>query len=68
MVGAKRIKGKTPSGGDYAMIYYLDDEKNPVEESKATRTIIQEFTNSGELVNTTYGFIGGKNHGNDNKA
>ena len=57
--GYKRIDNKTPSGGDYAMIYYLDDEDNVVVEEKATRTIINEYTKDGKLLFTTYGFING---------
>lgn len=57
--GYKRIDGKTPSGGDYAMIFYLDDEDNVVAEKKATHTIINEDTKDGKLLLTTYGFING---------
>ena len=38
----KRINEKTPSGGDYLEIWYLDDESNSVDEKIATRCIIRE--------------------------
>ena len=63
MVGVKRIDEKTPAGGDYAMIYFLDDAGKPVEEEKATKTVIQEFKKNGELILTTYGTLGGGKNG-----
>ena len=49
----ERKNGKTPNGGDYSEIYYLNDKGDPVERDKATRGIIRECKEDGTLVSET---------------
>lgn len=51
----ERIDEMTPSGGDYSEIFYLDDNHNIVNPEKATKCVIRELKNSGELVNEIWG-------------
>lgn len=53
----ERIDGKTPNGGDYSEIYYLDKNKKPCDKGSATRVFIRECTAEGKLVQETYGII-----------
>ncbi len=53
-----KIKGKTPNGGDYSVITYMDDAGNVVDESVATKCVIRECKNDGALVAETYGECG----------
>ena len=52
----KRLDGKTPSGGDYSEIYYLDENNNLADESKAKRCRIRECRADGTLLNEITGF------------
>lgn len=47
---------KTPSGGKYSEIYFLDDTMSPVDEQVATRCVINEYDDHGHVINTTYGY------------
>lgn len=47
---SEKVLGKTPNGGDYSEIFYLDADNNAVEANKATHAIIRECTNDGRLV------------------
>lgn len=51
----KRVYGRTPAGGDYSEIYYMDDQHNIVDSSEATRCVIRECKNDGELIRETWG-------------
>lgn len=51
----ERIDEKTPAGGDYSEIYYLDNNGNPAEPQKATTCIIRECLKDGTLLNEIYG-------------
>ena len=51
----ERHDGKTPSGGDYSEIFYLDDAHNLVEPEIATQCIIRECKSDGTLIMETYG-------------
>ena len=51
----KRVDGITPAGGDYSEIYYMDDQHNIVDSSVATRCVIRECRNDGELIRETWG-------------
>lgn len=51
----ERIDEKTPAGGDYSQIYYLDGNGNLAEAEKATEFIIRECTGDGTLIKETYG-------------
>ena len=52
----------TPSGGDYSIAYYYDDD-GPCEKSKANRVNIVEYKKGGIRINEHYGLLGrnGKN-------
>ena len=49
----KRIEGSTPSGGDYAELYFMDADGNPVDEKDATCGEIVELTNDGKMLMST---------------
>lgn len=51
----KRIDEKTPFGGDYSEIYYMDDDGNIVDESVATKCVIRECKKDGTLLNEIFG-------------
>lgn len=57
MATFKRVDEKTPNGGDYAEIYFQDDERNPVDEDKATRYVLRECKEDGTLVSETFGYL-----------
>lgn len=59
MATYKRINEKTPNGGDYSEIFYLNDKNDPADETVATHFIIRECKireckNNGELVSETF--------------
>ena len=47
----------TPSGGDYSIAYYYDDD-GPCEKSKANRVNIVEYKKGGIRINEHYGLLG----------
>ena len=47
---------KTPSGGKYSEIYFLNDTMSPVDEQVATRCVIKEYDDHDQVINTTYGY------------
>ena len=51
----EKIIDKTPSGGDYSEIFYLDDKGNSTDSDKATHCIIRECKNDGTLLKETFG-------------
>lgn len=55
MVTHCRIDEKTPNGGDYSEIFYMDDFGNAVDEVSATKCVIRECKADGTLVNETFG-------------
>lgn len=52
---SEKIMGKTPNGGDYSEIFYLDKDGNLTDRQKAVRCIIRECKMNGELVNEIFG-------------
>jgi hypothetical protein len=50
----KRVDGKTPAGGDYAEIHYIDRFGNPTEEGNAVKCIVREHKDDGRLLNETF--------------
>ncbi|MBR2260038.1 MAG: hypothetical protein IJ899_22430 [Blautia sp.] len=50
---------KTPAGGDYSEIFYLDDANNIVEPEEATHGAIRECKMDGTLVQETW-FVTGR--------
>ena len=59
MASYERRNKKTPSGGDYSEIYYLDDDWQPVDSSEATLCMIRECKANGTLDCETLGFCKG---------
>lgn len=57
MATVERIDEKTPSGGDYSELVYLNDDMEPVDESVATKCVIRECMSDGTLVNETFGVL-----------
>ena len=53
----KRIDGKTPMGGDYSEIWYLDEQGEVVEEERATKCIVRECLEDGTVIASTRGNI-----------
>lgn len=43
-----------PNGGVVSIIYYQDDQGDPVDKSKATRAEILEFNSQDQVVGRTY--------------
>lgn len=52
-----RINEKTPNGGDYSEIFYMDDQENVVDEKDATKAVVRECLNDGTLVFETWMMI-----------
>ena len=50
-----RVDEPTPNGGDYSEIYYFNDNGDVVDQEDATRCVIRECKNNGELLNETWG-------------
>lgn len=51
-------KGKTPNGGDYSELWYLDKNGQTAKNmADAKQCKVCEYKNSGELVYETYAFI-----------
>lgn len=57
MAKRKRVDGKTPSGGDYSELVFLNAAHDVVDETEATEFIIRECKEGGELINTVYGIV-----------
>lgn len=56
MASYKRIEEKTPSGGDYSEIYYMDKDGNPTDEDEAVTCVIRECKSDGTLLNEVFGY------------
>lgn len=54
MATYERVNEKTPCGGVYSEIFYLDDNGNPVEAEEATKFVIRECDSDGNLIKETY--------------
>lgn len=53
----ERVNKPTPSGGDYAEIWYFDSNDNVVSREEAVTFIVRECTKDGILIRSTRGFI-----------
>lgn len=54
MAKYQKIVGETPNDGDYSEIYFFDDGGNIADETKATKCVIRECGESGELIAETW--------------
>ena len=53
MAKVERVNEKTPNGGDYSEIHYLDADMNPVEPEEAFQMIVWECKKDGTIIRTT---------------
>jgi len=53
----ERVDGSTPSGGDYSIAYYYDEDNIPCKKSKAKSVHIVEYTKDGGRVNEIHAVI-----------
>jgi hypothetical protein len=51
---SERLDQKTPNGGDYAIAYYLDGNRESTDKARAVEVEIVEYTTGGEIVFRTY--------------
>ena len=52
----ERIDERTPNGGDYAIVYYMDKDGNPCKSEQAEKCEIVEYKNDGTFVMSTLGY------------
>lgn len=57
MTSYEKIEEKTPSGGDYSEIYYMDKDGNPTDKEDAVTCIIRECKSDGTLLNEIHGMV-----------
>lgn len=57
MANHETIKERTPNGGAYSEIYYLDKDGKVVDESIAVKCVIRECDKNGELIMETFGVL-----------
>lgn len=58
MTNPEIVREKTPNGGDYSEMWYLNKDGDVAESMEtATQFRILEKTNDGKLVQTTYGLL-----------
>ncbi len=53
----ERNNKKTPLGGDYSELVYVNDMLQEVSKEDATQCIIYERKNNDEIVGITYGYL-----------
>ena len=56
----ERHNGKTPAGGDYSEVYYMNDKMESVDKKEATKGIIRECKKDGTIVQETFFEMQGK--------
>lgn len=49
-----RIEGPTPNGGEYAIVYYYDENGKSCSKDLAIRSIAQEFDKNGKMLYETF--------------
>ena len=54
---SERHDNPTPSGGDYSVAYYYDEEDFPCEKDKAFFVRIAEFKKGGIMINETFAML-----------
>jgi hypothetical protein len=58
MAKTRTIEGKTPSGGVKAIIYFLNDKNELVDQEEATHVDITEMDEDDNIINTVYAKTG----------
>lgn len=56
-MNGEKIWGQTPNGGDYSLVFYVDDNGISVNPNEATKIIIQEYTKDDKMIQETIGFV-----------
>ena len=54
MASSERKDGPTPNGGAYSIVYFQDEQGNPVEKEQATKMEAVEFDAADNQVFRTY--------------
>ncbi len=54
-MASEKIIEKTPSGGSYSIITYLDKDGNEVEKNVSEKCVIREFDDADNLIMETFG-------------
>lgn len=49
----ERIDERTPNGGDYSEVFYLDEDGNPADKEIAVTAIVRECMKDGSLIMET---------------
>lgn len=57
MAKYKKIIGETPNGGAYSEVYFFDNSGNTVDEADASKCVIRECAENGELICETWGVV-----------
>lgn len=57
MTSYEKIEERTPSGGDYSEIYYMDKDGNFADKEDAVTCIIRECKSDGTLLNEIHGMV-----------
>ena len=55
--GYEKIKGRTPSGGAYAEIFYYNNDHVMCEARDASYCLIYERKRNGAIINTIYAIL-----------
>lgn len=55
MTDSLRDDRKTPNGGAYSEIYFFDEQGNATNKKNATRIVIRECAENGDLISETWG-------------
>ena len=53
MTSEKKV-GPTPNGGEYSIIYYMDEDNNIVDKEKATKARGCEFDKDDNMICETW--------------
>lgn len=49
----ERLNEKTPNGGDYSEVFYLDEDGKPADKEVAVTAVVRECMNDGSLIMET---------------
>lgn len=49
-MATQRIDGKTPSGGEYAIVVFYDDDLKETDKENATKILVKECDKDGNVL------------------